>query len=146
MVEVHLWLLHLLFHRFEERCISDNNFSLVTKQNFSNTKVIKFECCCHWRVPFNWKNPFGYFITLALEYPMIFYNCNLAFAIVSLITRTLSNLISLAKDIQNSCISIDSTTTNQLNKLKQFIECIRLHSKAKQLSKHRSIGGIARLS
>lgn len=61
----------------------------------------------------------------------------MTFAIISLIIKTLSNLISLAKDIQNTFASINPSKDNRSVALKQFIRCIQMHSKAKQLSKRR---------
>lgn len=71
----------------------------------------------------------------AIQYIIGFYNCNLSFVVISVIIKTFWNLIVLGKDIKNCYIKIDQLKQKPVEILKQFRECIQLHSDAKQLSK-----------
>lgn len=62
--------------------------------------------------------------------------CNFAIAALNSYVRY---LISLVNEIENTFASINPAKENQLNVLKQCVNCVRIHSKAKELSKRRNI-------
>lgn len=87
------------------------------------------------RVPFDWRNPCGYMVVFIASYAVAFYSFYCAFVTLSIILKTLWNLVSLAKDLKISLVNISSAKKNRLVVLKDFNGFIKFHMDVKQLSK-----------
>lgn len=91
------------------------------------------------RFPFDWRNPLGYLIALALQCVVVSYlllvgSCGMALAIGSYLYFMASN-----KCIKGNLLSINQWTGGNKNSQQisnQFIEFIQFHSRVKQLSKN----------
>lgn len=91
------------------------------------------------RLPFDWQNPMGYSIAIALLYIFIF---NAAFAAISLIVSAIGIsfiLISLTKDIANDLVAINKSARrikrNPSQIVKQFVRFVQMHSHSMQLTR-----------
>lgn len=87
-----------------------------------------------WRLPFQWKNPFGYLIAFAIEYTSGIYIIDMMVCQTSLVIGCYWLLISLALDISRDLFKIIGTKMNPLQLKRELTNYIRAQSDAKQLS------------
>lgn len=90
------------------------------------------------RFPWNWKNPFGFLIAIAIQnalfsYALMIGACLVAFGIGAYLYE-----IAVSNCIKGSLFAINRNTQAKADQsilLEQFIEFLKLHSNAKQLSR-----------
>lgn len=89
------------------------------------------------RLPFDWQNPMGFSIAIALQFIFIF---NAAFAGICFAVFSIGMcliLIFATDDIKNGLKSLNQSVKNKQKRTKiwnQFTQIIQFHSKTKQLS------------
>lgn len=90
------------------------------------------------RFPFNWQNPFGFSIAIAMQYAMLTYEFAIAAPLLSVPIASYLYGIALNKIIKGSLFAINRSIraekTDQFSFLKQIVEFIDVHSSANQLS------------
>lgn len=88
------------------------------------------------RLPFDWKNPYGYVIIFIMDYITAFYVMSIMVCQTSLIIGSYWLLISLAKDLSRDLYKINATKMNRLQFKREIINFIQYQSDAKRLSEH----------
>lgn len=93
----------------------------------------------HWfhnlRLPFEYTNPYGYFIAFSIQCATIFVMCKGCSCGLNFFIGTCTFLITIASDIKEEMVSFTITRANsQLETKQQLSEFVDLHSNAKQLS------------
>ena len=99
------------------------------KLNFS-TLILKL------RLPFDWKNPFGYLIAIASQTMMTAYGLTFLVSVGSFGIGSYSILKALTRDIIRLLLTIDESAESEKNHkciLKLLSELIQYHSDVKQL-------------
>lgn len=92
------------------------------------------------RLPFDWRNPFGYFIAMVIEYAIASYAMTLGALTVATGVGAYLYMIASSKCIKVSLFSIGRRATtiyddDQTHRtLDHFVEFIQFHSFVKQLS------------
>lgn len=96
-------------------------------------------CFCHIkRFPFDWRNPFGYLVTIIISYTFYWYELMIGACTISLAFGIYFYLLAMSKTIKDNLFfinnqSIDAKINKQLM-LNQIVEFIDLHTFATQLS------------
>lgn len=88
------------------------------------------------RLPFDWKNPYGYVGAFIVEYITGIYVLGTMLTQTSLIIGSYWLLISLAKDISRGLYGINETKLKPLQLERDLINFMKLQSNAKRLGKH----------
>ena len=133
----HCMFLHLLYYGFRTRRFWIAIFCLVKSQRmfaYWQKIVIVVEC---YRFPFDWKNPIGYLMALALMYLVL--KCLYFFGAVGSSLEITSYLLMMEfmKDVQNDIKlmnEIAKSNKNLSEMLKQLRVSIEFHSNMKKLS------------
>lgn len=91
------------------------------------------------RFPFDWQNPFGFLVAIALQYALTTYTFMIASPIIAMAIASHLYAIALSKVIKGSIFFINRSAqakkTDQSICLEQIVEFLELHSSAKQLSR-----------
>lgn len=90
------------------------------------------------RFPFPWKNPYGFFIAVAIQYIMLTGVLMMASCVLTLSTGFFSLVLTMAKVIKQSLRSINRNSKKKKNRTaisNQITRFIRYHSMVKQLSR-----------
>lgn len=142
---VHLYIFHLLYHRFGKRGLWITSSIVVgikyfiDKNSNVHLKISKFKCYIFsiWRLPFDWRNPFGYFIAISIDLLFFWYEMMISTYILALGIGSYFFGIAMSKSIKRSLFSISQSADTKIE-LKviseQFAEFIEFHSRAEQLS------------
>lgn len=89
------------------------------------------------RFPFDWKNPIGYLIAIAIEYVMAWYLLVIGAVLIPLAIGSYLYLMALSKCVKGALFAVsqctNGTKTNQ-EILERIIEYAELYSRVKQLS------------
>lgn len=116
-------------------CISYFDFCLIYLNNFESI----FEL--HSRIPFDWKNPIGYFIAICLQcFVILCISHYFAFA-VSIGVGGFSFMFAFAKDMRSDLRSLNKASNiknSEKDCFKHFSEFVHLHSNGVQLSNKQS--------
>lgn len=90
-----------------------------------------------YRLPFDWKNPFGYFGAILLQYTIYVYASTSLMIIISIVISSYLFEMSLTNDLKDILQLIDRNSKikkTRKNLYAQFTEFIDFHSDTKQLS------------
>lgn len=141
VVTIFYQLFYLFYHRFGTRCFSNAICFEVTLGSSENiSKVLKtflsifIFIFIYSSVPFDWKNPIGYFFGFAFQAATAFYIDFLSPYHTSFIAGICLMLMTLAQDLKNDLLTINSLAKNRSKLLKNISSLVRFHSECKQLS------------
>ena len=123
-----------MFFRYIYR-IGKNNWFQCQKVNKVQVKMKKKNI---YRLPFDWKNPIGFFVAFNI---MNILHWNLCFLMISALSLGIGLYLlitSLTKDIKNDVIGFSDqikTEPNPMILARQLFDCIQFHSTVKRYTK-----------
>lgn len=91
------------------------------------------------RFPFDWKNPFGFFMATTLQYILASYGLFIGVCILALAIGVYLFGNAMSKCIKEILFAISEHSNAEIDRsvlLEQFIEFIQYHSRVKQLSRN----------
>lgn len=91
----------------------------------------------HWRFPFGWKNPYGYFIATAFQTILIIRLLHYIACIASLALASFLFAFAFTKDLNKNLHSFNEAVKakqSEADIFKEFTELISIHSRLRQLS------------
>lgn len=87
------------------------------------------------RFPFDWQNPFGFFVAIAIEYGICLYMAVIGAGVLVLAIGCYLYAVRMAECIKVLLFDItQSAGADETNLMKQLVDFIEFHSRAKQLS------------
>lgn len=141
-------LFHLFYYWFRQRCFCFTSFNVVsfaTKTSrryhkkisnlWDNFKELKFH---HFRLPYDWKNPPLYLVTLYLQRLYAMFLCQYMGCFVFLAFGVFMFAHSFVEDMKQKLYAINKMAHRKRFRSRMYVKLskfINLHAKAKQLSR-----------
>lgn len=95
---------------------------------------MKLSLCFVARLPFDWRNPCGYFIAVAIQYAMLWYSLLIGVCVVIWCVESYIYVNAMSKCIKSSLLAISQSMDDGGQIREQFIEFIEFDLRVKQLS------------
>lgn len=89
-----------------------------------------------FRLPFEWRTPFGYLIACSIQFPCVYFHMMVAACSLNFLIGSCRILMSFAKDIKNDLYFLNKNSETNLNRVQlkvKLSEFIEFHAKIKQL-------------
>lgn len=145
----HLHLFHLFYHGFGIECIRVNPTNMVIIYWFQDKEELDEEAATYIaskegalnrftirRLPFDWQNPYGFFIVITMEYSILSYGLTFGGCVLVFAIGAFCYGVAWSKIIKCSLFSIHRSTQANVDQsilFEQIIEFLELHSRNKQL-------------
>lgn len=107
----------------------------------TRVSICILNCTDICRFPFDWQNPFGFAMAIAIQYAMISYGLTIGGCVLVLAISAFFYGIAVSKCIKISLFTIQRSAQTKIDQsilLQQMIELFEMHSSAKQLSTNRN--------
>ena len=101
------------------------------------SSCVTLNCIKIQRLPFDWRNPFGFLVAIAIQYVMLSYTLIVAAVMMTLAIGAYLFGMAASKCIKGSLFNISRNIKARRSRkhvMKQVIEFVEFHSTVKQLS------------